>query len=116
MTQKAYYTASENHTPLPHEFQLFTNFTQSLRDLFSDSNLTKNSMTAVESLVQTGTAAEYIVQFEALWQYATYDSEVTEMWLFYKGLCPNLKDKVHGEEYSTLKELQALATKWDICI
>ena len=38
------------------------------------------------------------------------------MRLFYKGLWPNLKDKVHGEEYSTLKELQALATKWDICI
>jgi len=36
------------------------------------------------------------------------------MRLFYKGLRPNLKDKVHGEEYNTLKELQALATKWDI--
>ena len=38
------------------------------------------------------------------------------MRLFYKGLRPNLKDKVHGEEYNTLKELQALATKWDIRI
>ena len=114
--QKAYYTASENHTPLPREFQLFTNFAQSLRDLFGDPNLAKNSMTALESLTQTGTAAEYIAQFEALRQYATYDSEVTEMRLFYKGLRPNLKDKVHGEEYNTLKELQALATKWDIRI
>ena len=78
--------ASENHTPLPREFQLFTNFTQSLRDLFGDPNLAKNSMTVLESLMQTGTAAEYIAQFEALWQYATYDSEVTEMHLFYKGL------------------------------
>jgi len=73
-------------------------------------------MTALESLTQTGTAAEYIAQFEALRQYATYDSEVIEMQLFYKGLRPNLKDKVHGEEYNTLKELQALATKWDIRI
>ena len=73
-------------------------------------------MTALESLTQTGTAAEYIAQFEALRQYATFDSEVTEMRLFYKGLSPNLKDKVHGEEYNTLKELQALATKWDIRI
>jgi len=38
------------------------------------------------------------------------------MRLFYKGLWPNLKDKVYGEEYNTLKELQALATKWDIRI
>jgi len=38
------------------------------------------------------------------------------MRLFYKGLRLNLKDKVHGEEYSTLKELQALATKSDIRI
>jgi len=84
--QKAYYMASENHAPLPREFQLFTNFAQSLQDLFSDPNLAKNSMTTLESLMQTGTAAEYITQFEALRQYATYDSEVTEMRLFYKGL------------------------------
>ena len=58
--------ASENHAPLPREFQLFTNFAQSLRDLFGDPNLAKNSMTALESLTQTGTAAEYIAQFEAL--------------------------------------------------
>ena len=64
--QKAYYMASENHMPLPREFQLFTNFTQSLRDLFGDPNLTKNSMTMLESLTQTGTTTEYIVQFEAL--------------------------------------------------
>jgi len=30
LIQKAYYMASENHTPLPLEFQLFINFTQSL--------------------------------------------------------------------------------------
>ena len=114
--QKAYYTASKNHVPLPHEFQLFTHFAQSLRDLFKDPNLAKNSMTALESLTQTGTTVEYIAQFEALRQYAMYDSEVTEICLFYKGLRPNLKDKVHREEYNTLKELQALAMKWDICI
>ena len=73
-------------------------------------------MTALESLTQTGTAAEYIVQFEALQQYAMYDSEVTEICLFYQGLRPNFKDKVHGKEYNLLKELQALTTKWDICI
>jgi len=64
--QKAYYMASENHMPLPREFQLFTNFAQSLRDLFGDPNLAKNLMTMLESLMQTGTAAEYIAQFEAL--------------------------------------------------
>ena len=38
------------------------------------------------------------------------------MGIFYKGLRDNLKDKVSGKDYETLKELQALAVKYDICI
>jgi len=106
--------AKENHTAPPREFQLFTTFAQSLRDLFGDPNLTKNSMTAMESLTQTGTVAEYISQFEALCQYATYNSDVTETRMFYRGLRPNVKDKVYWKEYGTLKELQALTIKCDI--
>ena len=113
---KAYYMSRENHTASPREFQLFTTFTQSLRNLFGDPNLAKNSMTAMENLVQIGTVADYISQFEALCQYSIYNSDVAEMQLFYKGLQPNVKDKVHWEEYETLKELQALAIKCDICI
>ena len=78
--------ARENRTPPPKEFQLFTTFAQSLRNLFGDPNLAKNSMTALENLTQTGTVAEYISQFEALLQYAMYNSPVTEMYMFYKGL------------------------------
>ena len=76
----------ENHTAPPREFQLFTIFAQSLRNLFGDPNLVKNSMTAMENLVQTGTVTDYISQFEAFRQYSTYNSDVAEMRLFYKGL------------------------------
>ena len=41
---------------------------------------------------------------------------VAEMWIFYKGLHDNLKDKVSGKDYEMLKELQALAMKYDIRI
>jgi len=42
-------------------------------------------MTAMENLVQIGTVADYISECEALRQYSTYNSDVTEMRLFYKG-------------------------------
>ena len=38
------------------------------------------------------------------------------MLIFYKGLHDNLKDKVSGRDYETLKELQALALKYNIHI
>src|SRR5271169_6327542 len=115
-TIKAYTAAVAAGSPPPSIYASFATFAQSLRELFGDPNLARNCMTAMENLTQTTTVTEYIAQFEALRQHTKYDSPMAEMRFFYRGLKDNLKDKISGKKYETLKELQDLATKYDIRI
>jgi hypothetical protein len=115
-TIKAYAAARAAGSPPPSIFSSFLTFAQSLRELFGDPNLARNCMTALEHLNQTASVTEYIAQFEAYRQYTKYDSPVVEMRFFYRGLKDALKDRISGKKYETLKELQDLATKYDIRI
>ena len=103
---------SEGPEPKPKEFTSFERFIASLKTLYRDPNLERNAMSALSVMEQTSSVAEYISRFTGLSQY-TRLNDVGLMQYFYKGLKKTIKDELATRDYSTLKELQTLATKLD---
>jgi hypothetical protein len=97
---------------VPEEFVSFDAFTKALRTLYGDPNLERNALTAVDHLKQTGSVAQYISRF-AIHAPHTNLNDTGLRQAFYKNLKEGLKDELATRDYSTLKELQTLATKLD---
>ena len=91
------------------EFTSFETFTKSLRALYGDPNLEHNAMTALKSLKQTSSVAEYISRFVGYSQHTKLNDPGLREY-FYDGLKDMIKDELATRRYDTLKELQETAT------
>jgi len=97
----------------PPEFQSFETFVQSLRALYGDPNLQRNSETAIRFLRQDNrSVAEYISKFAIHSQHTKYDDPSLAS-CFYNGLDDSIKDELSTREWTTLRELQNMATRLD---
>ena len=96
----------------PEELASFNDFTQALKTLYGDPNLERNALTALENLKQATTVAHYISRFAIYSQHANLN-DVALRQAFYRGLKSGIKDELATRDYTTLKELQTLATKLD---
>ena len=103
---------SEGPEPKPEEFRSFETFVASLKALYGDPNLARNALLAIEHLRQTTSVADYISRFAGHSQYTGLGDEALVRY-FYKGLKDGIKDELATREYTTLKELQNLATWLD---
>jgi Retrotransposon gag protein len=76
----------------PPEFQSFETFAQSIRTLYGDPNLERNSETALQYLKQGDrSVAEYISRFATHSQYTNFnDSALASQ--FYKNLHKDIKN------------------------
>jgi hypothetical protein len=106
------YSARGNGDP-PPEFQSFETFVQSIRTLYGDPNLERNSEAALQHLKQgDGSVAVYISRFATHSQYTNFnDSALASQ--FYRNLHKDIKNALVTKEWSSLKELQNIATKLD---
>jgi len=106
------FTMKGTGTP-PPEFQSFETFVQSLRALYGDPNLQRNSETAIRFLRQDNrSVAEYISKFAVHSQHTKYDDPSLAS-CFYNGLDDSIKDELSTREWTTLRELQNMATRLD---
>jgi len=97
----------------PPEFQSFETFVQSIRALYGDPNLQRNSETAIRFLQQDRrSVAEYISRFAVHSQHTKYDDSSLTFY-FYNGLDDPIKDELATREWTTLKELQTMSTRLD---
>lgn len=97
----------------PLEFQSFETFVQSIRALYGDPNLQRNSETAIRFLQQDNrSVAEYISRFAVHSQHTKYDDPSLASY-FYNGLDGPIKDELATREWTTLKELQTMSTRLD---
>jgi Retrotransposon gag protein len=97
----------------PPEFQSFETFAQSVRTLYGDPNLERNSETALRFLQQgERSVAEYISRFATHSQHTKFDNQSLAAY-FYNGLCSTIKDELVTKEWSTLRDLQTIATRLD---
>ena len=97
----------------PPEFQSFETFVRSIRTLYGDPNLQRNSETAIRFLQQDNrSVAEYISRFAVHSQHTKYDDPSLASY-FYNGLDDAIKDELATREWTTLKELQTMSTRLD---
>ena len=106
------YLAMSPQDEPPAELASFDAFTQALKTLYGDPNLERNALTALDNLKQLTTVAHYISRFAVYSQHANLN-DVGLRQAFYKGLKSGIKDELATRDYTTLKELQTLATKLD---
>ena len=106
------YLAAGPLDEVPAELASFDAFTEALKTLYGDPNLERNALTALENLKQVTTVANYISRFAIHSQHANLN-DVALRQAFYKGLKSGIKDELATRDYTTLKELQTLATKLD---
>ena len=97
---------------VPAELTSFKAFTETLKTLYGDPNLERNALTSLENLKQGTTVANYISRFAIHSQHANLN-DVGLRQAFYRGLKSGIKDELATRDYTTLKELQTLATKLD---
>ena len=97
----------------PPEFQSFETFIRSIRALYGDPNLQRNSETAIRFLRQDNrSVAEYISRFAVHSQHTKYDDPSLASY-FYNGLDDPIKDELATREWTTLRELQSMSTRLD---
>jgi len=96
----------------PAEFLDFEMFVKSLKALYGDPNLERNSMSALAILKQNNSVAEYISRFATHSQH-TKLNDVGLAKYFYDGLKGTIKAELVTKEWTTLQELQTLATRLD---
>jgi hypothetical protein len=106
------YLGAGVNDPVPEELASFNAFSQSLKTLYGDPNLERNALTALDNLKQLGSVATYISRFAIHSPHANLNDTGLRQ-AFYKGLKKGIKDELATRDYSTLKELQNLATKLD---
>ena len=97
----------------PEELASFNDFTKALKTLYGDPNLERNALTALDNLKQVTTVAHYISRFTIYSQHTNLN-DVALRQAFYRGLKGEIKDELATRDYTTLKELQTLATKLDV--
>lgn len=106
------YLGAGPEDPIPEELASFDAFSRSLKALYGDPNLERNALTALDNLKQLGSVATYISRFAIHSPHANLNDTGLRQ-AFYKGLKKGIKDELATRDYSTLKELQNLATKLD---
>jgi hypothetical protein len=107
------YSTAEHDDELPPEFQSFETFVQSIRVLYGDPDLQRNSERMIRHLKQNnGTVAEYISRFATHSQYTKFDDD-SLTGHFYEGLHGDIKDELAFREWTNLKDLQILAGRLD---
>ena len=106
------YLGAGPNDPVPEELASFNAFSQSLKVLYRDPNLERNALTALDNLKQLSSVATYISRFTIPSPHANLNDTGLRQ-AFYKGLKKGIKDELATRDYSTLKELQNLATKLD---
>jgi Retrotransposon gag protein len=107
------YSTAEHDDELPPEFQSFETFVQSIRVLYGDPDLQRNSERMILHLKQgDGTVAEYTSRFAIHSQYTKFDDD-SLTGHFYEGLHGDIKDELAVREWKDLKGLQVLAGRLD---
>jgi len=96
----------------PAEFLDFEVFVRSLKALYGDPNLERNSMAVLAHLKQHSSVAEYISRFATHSQHTKVNDPGLAKY-FYDGLKGTIKDELATRDWVTLKELQALSTRLD---
>jgi hypothetical protein len=94
------------------EFESFETFVKSLKTYYGDPNLERNSVAALKILKQTSSVSEYLSRFIGHSQHTQLnDAGLREY--FYDGLKDSVKDELATKRYTSLTELQEMATYID---
>lgn len=106
------YTAADPDAEIPAEFQSFATFVESIRTLYGDPDIQRNSERAIHHIKQDRTVAEYISRFATHAQHTKFDDSALASH-FYEGLDDGIKDELATREWTNLRELQNLASRLD---
>jgi hypothetical protein len=94
------------------EFESFETFVTSIRSLYGDPNLERNSTNQLKIIKQTTSVPEYYSRFIGFSQH-TRHNDVGLRDFFYDGLKETLKDELATKECPTLESLKVMATYLD---
>ena len=99
--------------PTPFELTSFNEFANALTALYGDPNLETTSERSINKLTQTTSVSAYIVEFQRLWQYITWNESALRD-RFYRSLKDNVKDEfTRLGRPNTLTAMMEIATRFD---